>query len=83
MFDKWYGSDKSVFNGKINLLHQNFYFSKNALRNFNFILGYTIYTFTSIIHFLIFFKKEISTEFFILLIYVLNVNYFKTSFRAN
>ena len=83
MFDKWYGSDKSVFNGNINLLHQNFYFSKNALRNFNFILGYKIFTFISIIHFLIFLKKEISNEFFILLIYVLSVNYFKTSFRAN
>ena len=35
---------------KLTLLHKNFDFSKNALRNFNFILGYTIFTLISIIH---------------------------------
>ena len=35
---------------KLTLLHKNFDFSKNAVRNFNFILGYTIFTFISIIH---------------------------------
>ena len=39
-----------MFNGKISLLHKNFDFSKNAVRNFNFILGYTIFTLISIIH---------------------------------
>ena len=39
----WLGSI-SVFYGKIRtLLHKNFDFSKNAVRNFNFILGYTIF----------------------------------------
>ena len=35
-----------MFNGKIILLllHKNFDFSENAVRNFNFILGYTIFT---------------------------------------
>ena len=36
-----------MFNGKISLLHKNFDFSKNAVRNFNFILGYTIFTLLS------------------------------------
>ena len=35
---------------KITLLHKNFDFSKNAVRNFCFILGYTIFTLISIIH---------------------------------
>ena len=34
---------------KFTLLHKNFDFSKNAVRNFNFILGYTTFTFISII----------------------------------
>ena len=34
---------------KFTLLHKNFHFSKNAVRNFNFILGYTIFTLISII----------------------------------
>ena len=40
MFDKWlWLGSISVFNGKIStLLHKNFDFSKNAVRNFNFIL---------------------------------------------
>ena len=38
-----------MFNGKISLLHKNFDFSKNAVRNFNFVLVYTIFTLISII----------------------------------
>ena len=34
---------------KLTLLHKNFDFSKNAVRNFNFILGYTIFILISII----------------------------------
>ena len=49
MFDIWFGRGKSVFNGKISLLHKNFDFSNNAVWNFNFILGYTIFTLISII----------------------------------
>ena len=39
-----------MFNGKISLLHKNVDFLKIAVRNFNFILGYTIFTFIPIIH---------------------------------
>ena len=50
MFDKWFGWDKIIaFNGKISLLQKNFDFSENGVRNFNFILGYTIFTLISII----------------------------------
>ena len=34
---------------KFTFLHKNFNFSKNAVRNFNFILGYTVFTLISII----------------------------------
>ena len=63
MFDKWlWLGPISVFNGKIStLLHKNFDFSKNAVRNFNFILGYTIFTFISII--LKSFKKKSQLNF--------------------
>ena len=63
MFDKWlWLGSISVFNGKIStLLHKNFDFSKNAVRNFNFILGYTIFTFISII--LKSFKKKSQLNF--------------------
>ena len=35
---------------KLTLFHKNFDFLKNAARNFNFILGYTIFRLISIIH---------------------------------
>ena len=35
---------------KLTLLHKNFDFSKNAVRDFYFILGYTIFRLTSIVH---------------------------------
>ena len=35
---------------KFTLLHKNFDFSKNAVRNFNFILGHTIFMLILIIH---------------------------------
>ena len=34
---------------KFILLHKNFHFSKNAVRNFNFVLGYTTFALISII----------------------------------
>ena len=34
---------------KLTLLHRNFDFLKNSVKNFNFILGYTIFTLISII----------------------------------
>ena len=44
------GINHSVqWENKLTLLHKNFDFSKNAVRNFNFILGYTIFTLISII----------------------------------
>ena len=39
-----------MFNGKISLHYKNFDFSKNAVRNFNFILDYRTFMFISIIH---------------------------------
>ena len=45
------GINNSVqWENKLTLLHKNFDFSENAVRNFNFILGYTIITLISIIH---------------------------------
>ena len=45
------GVNHSVkWENKITLLHKNFSFSKHAVRNFNFILGYTIFTLILIIH---------------------------------
>ena len=45
------GINHSVqWENKLTLLHKNFDFSKNAVRNFNFILGYTIFTLILIIH---------------------------------
>ena len=44
------GINHSVqWENKLTLLHKNFEFLKNAVRNFNFILGYTIFTLISII----------------------------------
>ena len=44
------GTNHSVqWENKLTLLHKNFEFLKNAVRNFNFILGYTIFTLISII----------------------------------
>ena len=44
------GINHSVqWENKLTLLLKNFDFSKNAVRNFNFILGYTIFTFILII----------------------------------
>ena len=49
-FYKWYGRDKSLCStGKKSLLHKNFDFLKNVVRNFNIFLGYTIFTLISII----------------------------------
>ena len=58
-----------MFNGKISLLHKNVDFSKNAVRNFNFILGYTI---------LRSFRLSIN-----ILKRNLDFDYFKNSFRVN
>ena len=45
------GINNSVqWENKLTLLHKNFDFSENAVRNFNFILSYTIITLISIIH---------------------------------
>ena len=44
------GINHSVqWENKLTRLHKNFEFSENAVRNFNFILGYTIFTLISII----------------------------------
>ena len=51
------GINHSVqWENKLTLLHKNFDFLKNAVRNFDFILGYTIFTLISIIH--KYFKKK-------------------------
>ena len=42
-------NDCVQWKNKFTLLHKNFDFSKNAVRNFNFILGYTVFTLISII----------------------------------
>ena len=39
-----------MFNGKISLFRQNFGFLKNTVRNFNFILGCTMFTLILITH---------------------------------
>ena len=45
------GINHSVqWENKLTLLHKNFDFLKNAVRNFDFILGYTIFTLILIIH---------------------------------
>ena len=45
------GINHSVqWENKLTLLHKNFDYSKNAVRNFNFILGYTIFMLILIIH---------------------------------
>ena len=45
------GINNSVqWENKLTLLHKNFDFSKNAVRNFNFILGHTIFTLILTIH---------------------------------
>ena len=51
------GINHSVqWENKLTLLHKNFDFSKKAVRNFNVILGYTIFTLISITH--KFFEKK-------------------------
>ena len=69
-----------MFNGKISLLHKNFDFSKNAVRNVNFILGYTIFTLILIIR--KYFKKKSRLNFPFYLIIFLTVIISKSALES-
>ena len=47
---KFIDANTFLYTNFYNLLRKNFDFSKDAVRNFNFILGYTIFTLILIIH---------------------------------
>ena len=75
------GINHSVqWENKLTLLHKDFDFSKNAGRNFNFILSYTVFTLISIIHKS--FKKKSRQNFPFYSIIFLTFDYFKASFRV-
>ena len=52
MFEKWFAgiNHSGQWENKLTLIDKNFDFLKNAVRNLNFILDYTIFMLISIIH---------------------------------